>query len=255
MDRGLWAGVLLLAIGCQTAPTVPAEQIPPPSRASGSWVVVEDQRPDWERQPFTGRVTLFRPGKVYPSPWAQLAKEAEAVVAALPEKPERVDVTVVSFRLVHKDGAHAPLPDPSDNVRIGNRPVSAFNKLSNGPDYERLKSATQAGDVTTANAVGAGLVFQNGDPSVGVTAPRTSAEDTTPGALGEHPTGASCRVRAVVRVVFPGGREQQIDVQVVATGQNLSGSKYYGEALDDAVKSAVRQFGFQFRQGVGLVPG
>jgi hypothetical protein len=255
MNRGLWAGVWVLLAGCQ-APPKPAELIPPPSRASGAWVVVEDYRPEWEKRPFSGPVTLFPAWKAHPNPWTQLAKEAEAVVGAMPEKPERVDVFVSSFRLVKKDEGPAQTPaDPSDTVRFGSQTVADLNGRRNAVAYEKLRSATQAGDAKTATEIGTGLVFQNGDPSVGVTAPGSDVgAESAPGVLGDHPPGASCRMRATVRVVYPGGKEQQVEVRALAVGENAGGSKYYGEALDQAVKSVVRQFGNQVRQGVGLPP-
>ena len=118
----------------------------------------------------------------------------------------------------------------------------------------QLKSRTQEVDVAnqkTANAVGKGLIFQNGDPSIGVGTP-PQPDDGMPGVLDDHPPGASCRVRATVRLIFPGGREQLVDVKAIAAGQNTSGTKYYGEALDFATKMAIRQYGNQFRKAVGL---
>jgi len=254
MSWRFWAGVLLLAVGCQTTRVAVPDPVPGPFDVGGVKVVFDDARPGWERSPFAGPVSLHRLGRVYPNPWAQLAKETEAVVAALPEKPARVEVTVVSFRLINKEQANGPPPDPSDNVQIGKQPLSGLNNRANAVDYERLKSATAAGDVKGATTIGTGLVFQNGDPSIGVVAPQE--KDDGPGtAFDEHPAGASCRVRAVVRLVYPDGRDRRLDVRAVAPGENTSGSKYYGEALDAAVANAVRQFGFQFRQGVGPPPG
>ena len=107
MNRRLGAGVcfVVAVIGCQ-APPVLVEKFPEPSRASGSWVVLEDRRPAWEKSPFEGPVvSLYRFSRVSPSPWVRLQKATEAVVTDLPEKPERVDVVVTSFRLVSNRSA------------------------------------------------------------------------------------------------------------------------------------------------------
>src|SRR5262245_6249542 len=103
MARGLWV-VCLLAVGCKATgakpPAPPADQLPPPSQVGNTGIVIDDRRPDWEKRPFTGPVTLYHLGKVTPNPWDQLAKETEAVVAAMPQKPDRVSVTVTAFRLI-----------------------------------------------------------------------------------------------------------------------------------------------------------
>ena len=253
MNRGLGLCVVLLVLlGCQTTqPVAVHEAIPPPFTVNGTAVALADERWGWEREPFNGPVTLYRLGRVTPNPWSQLAKETEAIVAAMPEKPERVDVIVTSFRLVRKADQPNVKPDPSENVRIGKQSLAGLNVSQNGLAYEQLKSAMQTGDQKTANAVGKGLIFQNGDPSIGVGTP-PQPDDGMPGVLDDHPPGASCRVRATVRLIFPGGREQLVDVKAIAAGQNTSGTKYYGEALDFATKMAIRQYGNQFRKAVGL---
>jgi hypothetical protein len=43
-----------------------------------------------------------------------------------------------------------------------------------------------------------------------------------------------------------------VDVKTIARGANESGTVYWGEAMDFAARSAVRDFGRQFRAGVGL---
>lgn len=247
MDRRLWAGALLVAAGCKLGVVdshFPPEQIPLPADVDGVAVAFADTRPGWEKTPFDGPVSLHRLGRVTPNAWEQLAKETAAAVATLAEKPARIDVSVVSFRLINKADRPAHVPDPSENVRVGGKRVTAMNNPSNAVEYEKLRSATAAGDAKAGTSVGTALVFQNGDPSVGLTPP--AEKDDGPGtAFDEHPPGASCRVRAIVRASYPDGREKQIDIKVVAAGENISGSKYYGEALDAAAKNAVRQFGLQ----------
>ena len=242
----------LVAIGCQSAPPVAREAIPPPFAVNGTAVAITDERWEWERSPIDGPITLYRLGRVTPNPWSQLARETEAIVAAMPEKPQRVDVIVTSFRLVRKDDKPSILNDPSDSVKIGKQSVAGLNSSQNRLAYDQLKTATQAGDHQAASAVGKGLLFQNGDPAISVGTPPADEAEAAPGTLADHPPGASCRVRATVRLTFPDGHEKLIDLKAIAAGQNTSGTQYYGEALDFAVKMAVRQYGNQFRKAVGL---
>src|SRR5829696_3074910 len=119
MNRCVAAGVCFVAAvaGCQTAPRL-VEPFPEPSRASGAWVVLDDQRPAWEKAPFSGPVvSLYRFSRVSPNPWVRLQKATEAVVAELPEKPERVDVVVASFRLVSKEAEPAPRTEEGGTVQ------------------------------------------------------------------------------------------------------------------------------------------
>ena len=243
---------LLLAIGCQSAPPVPREAIPPPIAVNGATLTITDERWGWERVPFDGPITLYRLGRISPNPWAQLAKETEAIVSAMPEKPQQVDVLVTSFRLVRKDDKPRLGSDPSDNVKIGKQSVAGLNSSQNRLAYDQLKTATQAGDHQAASAVGKGLLFQNGDPAISVGTPPADEAEAAPGTLADHPPGASCRIRATVRLTFPDRHEKLVDVKAIAAGQNTSGTQYYGEALDFAVKMAVRQYGNQFRKAVGL---
>jgi hypothetical protein len=251
MLRAVLAAVLLPLVGCQTAPqAVPREQIPPPFLAHGATIAIADERHDWERQPMNGTTTLYRIGRVMPNPWSQLAQETEAIVAALPEKPQRVDVIVTSFRLVRKENKPS-IHDPSDNVRIGRQSVAGLNEPHNGMAYEQLKSATQSGDQRAAAAAGNQLLFQNGQPSFGVQSQTAEPEDVL-GSLVEHPPGASCRLRAAVRLTYADGREILVDVRAIAAGQNTTGSQYQGEALEFAAKMAIRQYATQLRRDLGL---
>jgi hypothetical protein len=227
MNRGIWAGVVLLMVGCTAKKyyTPPPEQLPPPADVNGVKVTIEDARPELERRPFTGPVCLYHPSRVKPSPWDQLVTETQTVVAAMPEKPERVDVVVTSFRLVLKDDLSAK--------KHGDRPMVA-NPVR--PDKA---------DPTTSG--------QGNSPAESETGPEKGS--WLWGFLDAHPAGASCAVKATVRFVYPGGREQAVDVDRIAAGQNLTGTKYLGDAIEDAVRTVVRLYGAQVRQGVGLPGG
>ena len=128
MTRGVWAAVVVCAggAGC-TGPQYykpPAEQLPQPTNVGGSVVQVVDQRPEWETKPFTGVVCLYHLGKAHPGAWEQLSAETKAVVAAMPQKPEHVEVAVTSFRLVRSGDSSPryrdinPAPSVNPNVRI-----------------------------------------------------------------------------------------------------------------------------------------
>jgi hypothetical protein len=250
--RQFGAAALLLIVGCQTAPPAPPRDvIPPPFAASGATVTFSDERHDWEKHAVNGPTTIYRLGRVTPNPWSQLAKETEAIVAAMPEKPHRVDVFVTSFRLVRKEDKPS-IHDPSDNVTIGKQSVAALNSRQNAASYQQLQLASQNRDQQATDAAGKNLLFANGSPAIAVQGGKPEDPEDAPGSLGEHPPGASCRVRATVRLTFADGREKLVDVKAIAAGQNTTGTQYYGEALDFAAKMAVRQYGNQMRAGLGL---
>src|SRR4051812_29684501 len=88
MTRGVWAGLVVCAVGC-AGPRyyeAPAEKLPPVANVRGTTVQVIDQRPEWEKKPFTGVVSLYHLDKAQPGAWALLADEVGAAVAQLPEK-------------------------------------------------------------------------------------------------------------------------------------------------------------------------
>jgi hypothetical protein len=245
------AAVLFLAIGCKTPPPPPKEAVPPPFNANGVAFTFSDERHEWEKQQVSGPTTIYRLGRVSPNPWSQLSKETESFVAALPEKPARVDVFVTSFRLVRKEDKKS-IHDPSDDVTIGKQSVAGLNAKQNAVAYEQLRMGSQNRDQKSLDTVGKNLLFADGQPAVGVQNGMPEEPDEIPGSLAEHPPGASCRVRATVRLTYADGREKVLDVKAIAAGQNTTGSQYYGEALDFAARMAVRQYGNQMRTALGL---
>src|SRR5262249_47904349 len=72
--------------------------------------------------------------------------------------------------------------------------------------------------------------------------------------LRVHPLGASCALQANVRLIYPGGQEQTVNVETIVNGANNTQTAYHGEAIDAAAKNALFQYGRQFRSGVGLNP-
>lgn len=105
MPGRAWAVAAVLLVGCRGPHFYdpPPEQVAPAANRGGTEIVVVDERPEWEKKPFTGAACLFHPSKVRPSPWEQIATEAEKVAAEMPVKPTRVTVTVKSLRLVRLD--------------------------------------------------------------------------------------------------------------------------------------------------------
>lgn len=247
MTRGVWATVAVCALagGCNAPQyyTAPPDKMPPPANVNGATVQIADRRPDWEKKPFTGPLCMYHLDKSDPGGWAQLAEEANAVVAAMPEKPERVEVEVTSFRLV-RSGATGKV-----YKELGSAPAVTSQQRFNGTrqlnDEFRARRDERNGVAATANVGVADksgkdieLVFASGDD------PRVLLRD--------HPSGASCALKAKVKMTFAGGRQQTVDVNAFSRGTNETGTAYWGEAINYAARSAVGQFGDQFRTAVGV---
>jgi hypothetical protein len=251
MTRGVWAKlVICAALGGCTGPQYykpPPEKMPPAANVNGTAVAIVDQRPDWEKKPFTGVVCLYHLGKAHPDAWAQLAEETNAVVAAMPQKPERVEIDVTSFRLVRSGDTVPRFRDWSANVPAVPAGPAGYQGMTNNRGG-RTPTGTQSGvDPGTPTPIGAGA---DGPPNK--VAMAFSSKDDPRRMLQDYPSGASCSIEAKVRLVFPGGREQTVDVKTIAHGANDSGTQYYGEAIDFAARSAIHNYAHQFRSGVGL---
>ena len=251
MRRAIWTGLAVCAVGAGCVGpqyyTPPPEQVPPPANVGGATVQVVDQRPEWEKKPFTGVVCLYHLGKAHPDAWAQLAEETNAVVNVMPQKPERVEVAVTSFRLVRSVENTKQFRDwgAGPNANPGARTQQMVR--SNGE--EREQALARSGGNT-----GVPTPRPTADGPANKVEMALSAKDDPRRMLQDHPSGASCAIQATVRLVFPGGREQLVDVKTITRGANDSGTAYWGEAIDTAARSAVIQFGRQFRSGVGLNP-
>jgi hypothetical protein len=253
MTRGIWAGLALCAasIGCSGPQyyQAPPEQIPTAVNVGGTTVQIVDQRPEWEKKPFTGPVCMYHLGKAHPDAWAQLAKEADTIVAAMPQKPERVEVVVTSYRLVRQventkkfhDWGAGPNPNPAMQTATAvqanrdDREQRLAQIHGTSPNGVPVRGSTVDGP---ANKVE--MLFASKDD------PRRF--------LQEHPSGSSCHLQAKIRLIYPGGQEKTVDVNTLNRGENVTGTMYQGEAMDAAVHSAVFQFGRQFRAGAGLIP-
>lgn len=264
MNRGLCVAVLLLLAGCKSPPSwcFTCRDYHGPSddmmRATSNGITIDDRRPDWEKKPFTGPVSLYHLGKVKPNPWEQLAKETEAIVAAMPRKPDRVVVTVTAFRLIKKDDGAAPASGDPVQVQVGSRSSSQGNAtdFADSLNYQTAVNAQRNGDTTTLQRVGGALTGQgptpNATPGVGVGVGSVKPPEIADDFFNEYGPGATCEVHAVVRLTFPGGQEQVLNVKGIGASRNTSGTAYWGEALEFTVKQAVWNYGKQFRQGVGL---
>lgn len=254
MTRGIWAALALCAasVGCSGPQyyTAPPEQLPAPANVGGATVQIVDQRPDWEHKPFTGVVCLYHLGKAHPDAWGQLAEEANAVVAAMPQKPERVEVVVTSFRLVQTtvnlkkfhDWGAGPNPNPA---------MQTATQVQADRD-DRTQRLNAVHGTTSNNGVPQPRTMADGPPNK--VAMAFAAKDDPRRMLQDHPSGASCALEVKIRLIFPGGREQTVDVKTINHGENVTGTVYQGEAMNDAVHKAVIQFGRQFRSGVGMNP-
>lgn len=259
MNRVVGLGVVALVVGCQSAPKL-VEPFPEPSRASGSWVVLEDRRPAWEKAPFEGPVvSLYRFSRVSPNPWVRLQKTTEAVVADLPEKPERVDVVVTSFRLVSKEAEPGPRKEEGGTVQVGGRNAVSLGTGQKGVvdamAYERARSAAASGDRQAAQQAVGALAFQGNAPAAGVQIGEAPAVELPEGPLDGLAPGAHCNIRGVIRLTYPGGRDKDMPFHVLAGRPNETGSRYWGETLEQATKLGMAQYTRQVRQGLGLPPG
>ena len=249
MTRGVWAAVVGCAVGAGCSGpqyyNPPAEHPPAVESAGGVPVKFVDQRPDWEKKPFTGVVCLYHLGKAHPGAWDQLARETNAVVAALPQKPEHVEVAVTSFRLV-RSGDSSPRYRDINNAPSVNPNIRVQQALRADDDRREQRRREREG-ISGATAQQIAADKPGNDVEL-----MFAAKDDPRRLLREHPIGASCAIRAQVKLVFPGGREQTVDVKAIARGANDSGTAYWGEAIDFAARTAVQQFGQQLRSGVGL---
>jgi hypothetical protein len=252
MTRGVWAGLVACAVGVGcSGPQFydpPPTQMPAERDVGGVHVRFIDQRPEWEKKPFTGTVCLYHADKAHPGLWTQLDEETNAVIAAMPQKPERVEVEVASLRLVRV------VVDPGTKFRDYGPPPNANPSARNYPTPSdrdptdlRNRQVTQGGGNT-----GVPPARPPGDAPANKVEMAFAAKDDPRRMLSDHPTGASCAIQAKVRLVFPGGREQTVDVKTIVRGENTTGTAYQGEAMDSAARIAVFQFGRQFRAGVGL---
>ena len=252
MRRAIWTGLAVCAVGVGCVGpqyyTPPTEQVPPPASVGGATVQVVDQRPEWEKKPFTGVVCLYHLGKAHPDAWAQLAEEANAVVAAMPQKPERVEVVVTSFRLVRSVENTTKFRDFGPVLAANPGARTQQMVRANGDEREQTLARANGG------SAGAPAPYSNISGPGNRVEMALSSKDDPRRMLEDHPAGASCAIQATVRLVFPGGREQSLDVKTMNRGTNDTGTAYMGEAMDAAARSAVIQFGRQFRSGVGLNP-
>lgn len=252
MWRTIWTGLAVCAVGVGCVGpqyyTPPPEQVPPPAVVAGTTVQIVDQRPEWEKKPFTGVVCLYHLGKAHPDAWAQLLEETNAVVNAMPQKPERVEVVVTSFRLVRSvdntkrfhDWGAGPTPNPAARTQQ----ITRTNAEERQQTLARVNGANTGVPDQRPVAEGPGNKVEMA----------LSSKDDPRRMLADHPSGASCAIQATVRLIFPGGREQSVDVKTLNRGANDTGTAYMGEAMDAAARAAVMQFGRQFRSGVGLNP-
>ena len=234
MNRIRWMGIVLLIAGCRTTPPTPPpplEPIPAPQVVNGAQVIFSDNRPAWEKTPFVASsVSLYNLAGTSPTPWALLAQETVSIVGAMPQKPERVEVAVASFRLVHKTGA------------ARERGVDATGKTW-GIGGMQPNTVGLVADATTPDAKGPDGLSQ----WLGVTSsPKESHLGEDP--IDNHPPGTSCQLRATIKITFPGGRVQNVNVLAIANGE--SDTKYSGDARTMALKGAIQKYIFEFQQAL-----
>jgi len=239
-----------VGVGC-TGPQyypAPPEKLPSPTNTSGATVQIVDQRPEWEKKPFTGVVSMYHLGKAHPDAWAQLMEETNAIVGSMPQKPERVDVVVSSFRLVRSADSVPKYRDlgagPDANPNMRTQQITR----ANGDERERTLSKS---GVTTREAPGQSQAPVSDSPPNKVEMALASKDDPRR-MLVDHPAGASCSIQATIRLTYTGGQVQTVEIKTIARAPNDSGTDYYGQALDNAAKAAAIDYGRQFRAGLGM---
>jgi hypothetical protein len=240
----MWVGLVLSAIGVGCGGpqyyNAPPEHFPPPATVGGVAVQFIDERPDWEKKPFTGTVRLYHLGQAHPDAWVQLAEETNAIVASLPQKPERVEVVVSSFQLVRSG---EPLRKYHDISTASNpNPTAGAQSQTLGRNTDRDQSGSQGG--------GAAQQPPDGPPNKLELA--FAPKDDPRRMLLDHPPGVSCSIRATVRLVYPGGGEQKVPVKTIFRAPNDADSGYYGQAIDNSARGAVIDYGRQFRTALGI---
>jgi hypothetical protein len=247
MMRRTWAVWVVGAVsalgGCSTPEyyKAPPEQLPQPANVGGVAVQVIDQRPDWEKQPFKGSVCLYHLGKAHPDPWVQLSDETSAVVAALPQKPERVDVVVSSFQLVRSGDTAKPYRDLSTSGQSSNPGVQALGR----PTGDQAQGTPASSSVPMAQR-------SNADGPQNKLEMMFASKDDPRRLLTDHPAGVSCSIQATVRLTYPGGNVQTVNVKTIARAPNDTDSGYYGLAIDNSARAALLDYGRQFRTAVGV---
>jgi hypothetical protein len=249
MTRVTWAGLVVWAVGAGcTGPQYyapPPEKIPPPANVGGATVQIIDQRPEWEKKPFMGVVCMYHLDKTHA--WDQLAQETAAVVNAMPQKPARVEVVVSSFRVVrsvestHKFRDFGAGPNPNPNAQMA-------TMSRNNADERQERLAQVNGNTLTSQPGHA----PDGPPNK--LEMMFASKDDPRRMLKDHPGGASCEVEAQIRLIFANGPEQSVHVKTLNRGENTTNTGFMGEAMDAATRTAVFQYGRQFRTGVGLNP-
>jgi hypothetical protein len=115
--------------GCQThriskdtvfnLDNVPVDQVEGPVE-----VTIVDARPEWEKKPFDGNVSLVPLENLVPSPIQRLEREFQNRARELRERPLKVSFELQSFRVVFKDSDPFPhleeliLPDFGSNNNL-----------------------------------------------------------------------------------------------------------------------------------------
>jgi hypothetical protein len=244
MVRRTWAVWVVGAVGALGGCggpqyyNVPPDKIPPTANVGGVAVQIIDQRPDWEKKPFTGSVSLYHLGKAHPDVWSQIAEQTSATVAELPQKPEHVDVVISSVQLVRSGDTARPYRDLSTNGQSSNPGVQAFGRSTGDQGGAGAGPPPQQRPAADGPQNKLEMMF----------APR----DDPRRLLTDHPAGVSCSIQATVRLTYPGGNVQTVPVKTIFRAPNDSGTDYYGQAIDNSARGAVIEFARQFRAGVGV---
>jgi hypothetical protein len=222
-------GLLLpaLALGCSNLTYQKSWKQPPPPESStqrGTTVRIVDARPKWEQRPFRDAIILHALDDATPSVWNQLHGSISTVADELPERPERIEVTVQSIQLVTVDpykmleeleNQRKVRVEPSEDAELADSFVTALF----GPLLELILNAP--------------------------------FEKKYPPALGQSPHGTSCTLKADVSLTWANGRKKTISVSALATTDHPGESRDPRGGLSEAVQLATFQMGEQLRTALG----
>jgi hypothetical protein len=222
-------GILLpaLLLGCSNLTYQKCWKQPPPPESvtkAGTKLRIVDARPKWEQKPFRDAIALYAVNDTTPPVWEQLQTSIGNLADELPERPERIEITVRSLQLLTMDPAklaqeaedqHVVRNEPDENAGFSEMVFSAFF----GAMLEGLFNAP--------------------------------LQKHYPKGLGEVPDGVSCTFKADVTIVWAGGRRQTIPVSALATTDHPNDLRDPRDGLSEAVHMALFQVQEQLRKQLG----
>jgi hypothetical protein len=218
--------------GCQTKPLYhgPDFQLAPTpaTNAAKTPLVVEiiDQRPWWEHRYYEGNKAFVPLENVRPSPLAHLSDEIQRQARELPTPPQKVQLTLTSFRIVMCDS----MADQRDNER--------------DEEYSQRISDAESDDLlgTIAGVLiecGIRAAIQECRQGIEEWGQKERHLKGPPRHLdGKYPLGITCEMRATAKLQWSSGSCRDLDLRTfVNAGELVVGDSTYSDS--EAVNAAV----------------